>query len=533
MARPIVNKAFAVGLLVAVGGLAFLIAFTFFRKGGYSERDSYVVFAYFEDATGLTWKSRVQIAGIQIGEVERISLEGGRARLDLRVKKDIDLRADACVVKRYPSTLLPDALLDATPGTPRTPSLRDLPPDQREVKCVGEATSVAKLLDTLSKVATDIQGVTKELNTMVAGSQGSIREIINNLARVSANIDRSVESGSSKVSAILDNTESFTGTLAEVAGADKDRYRAIARNIESASARLDEVLKSVQGLVGTGAEGDARTGELNKTVSDARSSLAKLNHAIEQVDNIASNINEGKGIAGKIISDERLGNKLANSIEGVSDYVDRLVKLQLKVDLRSEWLLNQTGAKTYASFALVPRPDKYYLFQVVNDPRGINTQTVETAVSQTPAGTVTSVTTRTLNEQRFSFSLEFAKRYGPVTLRIGLIENSGGAGADLHLLDDALKISVDVFQFARPERPTFPRAKLWIDYTFWKYVYATVGTDDFLNAWKGGRYPGGPKFAVGQDVFFGGGIVFTDDDLKAIISVAGSAITGGASNVGR
>jgi phospholipid/cholesterol/gamma-HCH transport system substrate-binding protein len=529
--RPIVNKAFAVGLLVAVCGAAFLVAFTFFRKGGYSERDSYVVFAYFEDATGLTWKSRVQIAGIPIGEVDRISLEGNRARLDLRIKKDIDLRADACVVKRYPSTLLPDALLDATPGSVRAPSLSSLPPAQREVKCVAEATSVAKLLDSLSKVATDIQGVTSELSTMVAGSQGSIREIINHLARVSANIDDSVSSGAEKVSAILDNTESFTGTLADVAGSDKERYRSIARNIESASSRLDDVLRNVQGLIGTGEAGQGgQAGELSKTVTEARSSLERLNHAIEQVDQIATSINQGKGIAGKLISDERLGNKLETSLEGVSDYVDRLVKLKLQVNLRSEWLLNQSGSKTYAGFALIPRPDKYYLFQVVNDPRGINTQTVETAITQTAAGTVTSTTTRVVNEQKWAFSLEFAKRYGPLALRIGLIENSGGAGADLFLLDDALKVSLDVFQFTRPERPTFPRAKLWVDYTFLKYVYLTAGIDDFLNAWKSGRYPGGPKFSIGQDVFFGGGIVFTDDDLKAIVTVAGSAITGGASN---
>src|SRR6266568_4614801 len=109
MNRPLLNKALAVGLLVAVCGVAFLVAFTFFRKGGYSEKDTYLVYTYYEDATGLTWKSRVQIAGIQVGEVERIGLSGNRARLDLRIKKDIDLRADACLTKRFPSTLLPDA----------------------------------------------------------------------------------------------------------------------------------------------------------------------------------------------------------------------------------------------------------------------------------------------------------------------------------------------------------------------------------------------------------------------------------------
>lgn len=522
MTRPLLNKAFAVGLLVAVCGVAFLVAFTFFRKGGYSDKDTYRVHAFYEDATGLTWKSRVQIAGIQVGEVERITLEGSRARLDIRIRKDIDVRTDACLTKRFPSTLLPDALLDLAPGTQRTPSLRELPEDQREIRCALEGTSVAKLLDSMAKIATDVQSVTRELNQMVAGSQGSIRNIIANLEKASARLDESLEQGHDKIAAILDNAESFTGTLADVAQADQQRYRDIAKNIDEASKRLDGILASVQQMVGSGDE----AGDLRKTVADARESLQHLNGTLKQVEKVATNIGEGKGVAGKLLNDERLGEKLGGTIEQVSDYVDKLAKLQIKVDLRSEWLLTQSGAKTYAGFALIPRPDKYYLFQVVSDPRGVNTQTVETVVSQTPAGTASTQTTRTLNQQTVSFTLEFVKRFGPAAFRIGLIESSGGAGADLYLLDDRLKLSVELYQFARPDRPTFPRAKLWADYTFFKYLYATVGSDDFLNAWRAGRYPGGPKFAIGQDVFFGGGIMFTDDDLKTLFGVAGSSLSG-------
>jgi phospholipid/cholesterol/gamma-HCH transport system substrate-binding protein len=382
----------------------------------------------------------------------------------------------------------------------------------------------------MQKVAANVQEVTSELQTMVAGSQGSIRQIIENLSRLSANIDRTVTESSGRVTSILDHTDRFTSTLAQVAEADRDRYRAIARNIEQASARLDALLKSVQQVVGPAAGDGGGESELNKTIADARQSIARLNHAVEEVDKIASAVGEGKSVAGKLLVDERLGTKVSGTLEGATDYVDRLVKLKLKVDLRSEWLLNQSGAKTYAGFALVPRPDKYYLLQVVNDPRGYTTQSIQRIASQTPTGTTASTTTITTTEQRFVFSLEFAKRYGPLTMRIGLIESSGGVGADLHLLDDALKISLDVFQFARPDQPPFPRAKLWVDYTLFKHVYLTVGTDDFLNSWQAGRYPGGPKFALGQDVFFGGGIAFTDDDLKAIIGAAGSAITGGAAN---
>jgi phospholipid/cholesterol/gamma-HCH transport system substrate-binding protein len=524
MNRPLLNKAFAVGLLVAVCGVAFLVAFTFFRKGGYSEKDTYRVHAYYEDATGLTWKSRVQIAGIQVGEVERIGLDGHRARLDIRVKREIDIRADACLTKRFPSTLLPDALLDLAPGSLRAQSLRELPEEEREIRCALEATSVAKLLDSMSKISTDVQNVTRELSQMVAGSQGSIRVIIANLEKASAHINESLEQGQDKIAAILDNAESFTGTLADVAEADKERYRDIAKNIDSASKRLDAIFASVEKMVGSGDE----AGDLRKTMADARESLQHLNGTLKQVEKVANNIGEGKGVAGKLLADERLGEKFGNTIDSVSDYVDKLNKLQIRVDLRSEWLYTQSGSKTYAGFALVPRPDKYYLFEIVSDPRGVNTQTVETIASQTAAGQASTVTTKTVNEQKVSFSLEFAKRFGLATFRIGIIESSGGVGADLHLLDDRLRLSVNLYQFSRPDRPTFPRAKLWADYTFFKFMYATVGTDDFLNTWRSGHWPGGPKFSIGQDVFFGGGITFTDDDLKTLIGVGGGTFATGA-----
>src|SRR5512138_2860135 len=95
--KPAWNRALAVGVLAAVTGVAFVLALTFFRKGGFSDKDSYLVHADFPDATGLTWKSRVQIAGIQIGEVSDITLLGAKARLDIRIKNGIELHTDACL----------------------------------------------------------------------------------------------------------------------------------------------------------------------------------------------------------------------------------------------------------------------------------------------------------------------------------------------------------------------------------------------------------------------------------------------------
>jgi phospholipid/cholesterol/gamma-HCH transport system substrate-binding protein len=61
-----------------------------------------------------------------------------------------------------------------------------------------------------------------------------------------------------------------------------------------------------------------------------------------------------------------------------------------------------------------------------------------------------------------------------------------------------------------------------MNWYFLQHLYLTAGADDFLNTWREGRYPGGPKFTLGNDIFFGGGLFFTDEDLKALIGTGGS-----------
>ncbi|HEU4384395.1 MAG TPA: MlaD family protein [Anaeromyxobacteraceae bacterium] len=522
LTKALANKALAVGVLVAMAGGAFLVGYTFFRKGGLSERDSYAVHASFDDITGITWKSRVQIAGIPIGEVEKVTLVGGdKARLDLRISRDVVLHSDACLTKRFPSALLPDALLEASSGSPAKPRLRDLPEEEREITCVREAASAAKLLESLAKVAADIQVVTGDLARTVGGPEGSMRDIIQNLAHVSRTIDEVVGQNAGKMSRTLSNAEAFSLTIREVAETDRERYHAIARNVAEASERLNQVLKSVQQIVG------GQEPQLKESVEGVRQALDKINRSLDQIEQTVDAVAQGKGVAGKLLADEQLGQKLATAIEQYTDYADRLYKLQVQIQLRSEWLLNESGAKTYAGIRFIPRPDKYYLLEFVSDPRGVNTVTTETVttLNQTTGQQVTTVSTRALNQQKLTVSAEFAKRFGWATFRIGIIESSGGVGSDVHFFDDALQISVDLYQFTRATQDVFPRAKLWANWYFLDHFYVTAGTDDFLNKWRGGAYPGGPRFSIGRDVFMGGGFFFTDQDLKTLFGGLGAATT--------
>src|SRR5690349_22917020 len=101
--------------------MAFIL---FTRKGGMGRDEAMEAYAYFRDASGLGTKSRIQIAGIPVGEVTGVTLEGTRAKVTVRVRRDVVLHQDAALIKRSES-LLGDYLLDLNPGTEMTPPLKD------------------------------------------------------------------------------------------------------------------------------------------------------------------------------------------------------------------------------------------------------------------------------------------------------------------------------------------------------------------------------------------------------------------------
>src|SRR5690606_19171964 len=116
-------KAAKVGALVLA---ALVAAFVIWRlvdeRAGTDE--GYSVCARFDNAHGLITKSRVTVAGIPVGYIESIRLEGARARVDMHIDDEVELHTDASVARRS-SSLLGEYLLAINPGSVDAPRLED------------------------------------------------------------------------------------------------------------------------------------------------------------------------------------------------------------------------------------------------------------------------------------------------------------------------------------------------------------------------------------------------------------------------
>ncbi|HEX8536578.1 MAG TPA: MlaD family protein [Cystobacter sp.] len=496
---------FRVGLLVLIAGGCLMAFILFTRKGGMGKDEALEAYAYFRDASGLGTKSRIQIAGIPVGEVTGITLEGTRAKVTVRVRRDVVLHQDASLIKRSES-LLGDYLLDLNPGTEMTPPLKD----GEEIRKVVDVQGMEAAFASLSQITEDIQQVTGALRDVLGGEKGagSLGRIVDNMVRLSDSVDVTVRTSSERLDAILRNFEGVSNDVRGMTHSNEQSVGHIVKNIEVITQDTREVLVTVRQIIGSG------EGDLKDSVASLKKTMERLDRSLANIEEVTTKVKNGEGAVGTLLSDERLGQKLAETVEDVSSLASTITGLQTEVGLQATWLTGQETSKNSLSVRLAPRPDKYYLLEVVDDPRGVS----ETVYTQTnpPSSGEPVLQQQKITRQGFTFSAQFAKRYYFTTLRFGIIESTGGVGTDFHFFKDHLMLRLDAFNFSVDEL-RYPRIRTSLRAQAFDRIFVTVGMDDLLNAPQ--RDLNTRRMLAGRDFFFGGGLYFTDDDLKALLPV--------------
>jgi phospholipid/cholesterol/gamma-HCH transport system substrate-binding protein len=532
LASPLVTPV-KVGLLVVLGAVA-LFVFLSFIGGKVAGRGAPEYFAMFDDGTGLAPMTQVRVAGIPVGEVTRIELVDGKAKVWFKLRQDIKLYPNAQIAKRSES-ILGDFLLDLNPGSPdagpaippggSTSGSRDRPteffpvdarlaqaapsrplPPGSGIPNVKEPVQVDQLFESMSRITADIEVITGALRRSIAGDQSSIDRIVGNLQALTENLNRTMAASSDRLERILANAETVSRDVRTITANKQEDIQAIVTNVRTITEQTRQVLDTVQGIVGS------NQNELRESVGSLKDSMATLNRSLQNVEAVTTRMEKGEGLIGKLASDKEFSDKVENTVNDASDFVTRLVRIQTEVTLHSELLANEQATKNYLRLRLIPRPDKYYEFELVDDPRGVLTR--EVVVRSPPGSTeVANQEIRTTSFNRLKFSAQFAKRYAFITLRFGLIESTGGLGFNLHFLDDHLELKTDAFEFANPAKD-FPRIKTYLNVYFLRHLFVTGGADDLLNAPQVEESTG--RILSGRDYFLGGGIYFNDDDLKSI-----------------
>jgi phospholipid/cholesterol/gamma-HCH transport system substrate-binding protein len=478
-----------VGLFVLVGLI--ILGYMSFQVGKqtFSLKKGYTLDVVFDSAAGLDRDASVQIAGVEVGRVDSISLKDGKALVRLRMGANVKLEKDAiAAIKTH--GILGDKYVELYPGTHGA----DVLGPGEQIAKTERPTDIDKLLHQIGLIADDIRGVTGSLNRVLAGQAGeeAIKSILKNAKDFTSNLNNVIVSNEAALRAALDNTRQLTGNLNQIVTKNDEKVTQVMDSLKTASLEMEKTFATLSEITGGINRGEGTIGQLIKDETTAD----KLNKTLASLQEVTEKINEGRGSIGRLINDDETVRNLNEGLAGINRYVTKAEQFRTFLNYRGEYLFEKSNAKSYLDVRIQPTQDKFYILGIVSDPKGRRT---------TRDYITGGVTTRVEEWDRNGvlFNLQIGKRYRDLVLRGGFLESTGGVGIDYFALNDKLKFSLEAFDFSKERRA---HLKAGVEYQLFKHLYLSAGWDDFISDQDN------------RSIYGGISIRFEDDDLKYLLS---------------
>lgn len=488
-----------VGIFVVVA--IALLGYMTLRLGKFQigEPAGYTVWAVFDSASGLKSDAPVEMAGIPIGKVSGVGLYEGKARISMRIHEDVPLASNVTALVRTRG-VLGDKYISIEGGSPGAPPLKD---GQRLVRAT-VPTDLDQVMSRIGEVADDIKSVTSSLKISIASpeSQHNIAEALANIKDLTATMKVVVGDNQQRLNSIINNLDNFSNNISQLSDDNKVALSQTIQNFAKASAQMEQTMASLRSVLGKIDDGKGTLGQLvnnEQTVRDLNQTLASLREVTQKV-------NDGKGTLGRLVNDDATIDKIDQALTGINDYIGQGDAWHLKVDYRGEYMFQDEAMRSEVNVILQPRMDKFYLFGVVDNPVGRRRETLTDTVTNVD-GVPSHVKVKqiTIDKNDLTFNAQIGKRFYDAVIRAGLFESSGGFALDYLLMDDDLRLTMEIFDFSTDEKP---HLKVRSDYRFMKYFYVSAGVDDIVSD-------------QGNTTFFmGGGFYFDDSDLKFLLTKA-------------
>jgi len=250
----------------------------------------------FTNVAGLASGSPVRIAGVEVGTVTLVQLNGEEVDVTFQVnEKNRPLITDKSVARLGSVSLLGQSAVDISPNASGTPI-----PDWGYVP---QGRPVAVMSDMTDSASQGIQELTAMLHDLRQG-KGTAGKLLTD-EQLYAELNRLMAS----VGALTDGLKQGKGTLGKLLSDP-----ASANALEASLKNLESVTKQI-------AAGEGSIGKLLKDDALATS----ITSTTSSLEALVANLNKGEGTAGKLLTDPALFNRL-NSV------TERLDSLMTKLD---------------------------------------------------------------------------------------------------------------------------------------------------------------------------------------------------------
>jgi len=333
-----------VGIFVVIGIVLLVLMTLKVEKFQIGKDRGNLVNIYFDTAAGLDRNSAIKVSGVHVGNVEKIALEKGKAKVTFRVPSEIILYKDA---KAYLKSegFWGEKYVEISPGTAGSPRLE---PDG--VIAQGEVpVDMEQVLSKVGAIREDLKEVTKPLRDVLkAVDAKKVEGMIDNLNKFSGQLTglakdsketiQKAKEAFSRIEDIGDKVKKGEGTLGKLV-ADEAIYQDAKKTVETAKEAAESVKKTIdnlkdvsekiergEGTLGKLIHDESLYQEVKETVESAKETMKSANEAFQSVKGIAEKVEKGEGTLGKLVQDDALMKeaektlkKVQKSAEGIQE----------------------------------------------------------------------------------------------------------------------------------------------------------------------------------------------------------------------
>ncbi len=452
--------------------------------------------AIFDSIVGLDDKAAVRLAGVRVGRVDGIRLEGRKARVSLLLDQPI-----AFVEGSYAAIanqgLLGDKFIELRLGAEGAALLPPgtVLPGKTPVSFDDAMAKIDGIADSIQGFMGGVGGVGGAGGA--GGAGGGISALIASIQATSEELRALISENRSSLDGTVRNFERFSATLAE--------------QLPRLTEQIAQMLKQVDSVVA-----ENRT-NLKDSIANIKDVSERVQTSVDNLNEITTKIASGEGTLGKLVNSEEAHDQLMSALGSVEEGVDalgatlnRVKELKLELGLDGAYLSELEDWRSAFRLDVLPHGDespRFYRVELVTDPRGRIYEKREIVTVTLPDGSTATTTTDRLTSdtERANwsalFGFPFAERRG--SLWAGVIENSAGVQVDYTFFKKRAALSFEAFDFGR-ERDLDPHLRLTGQWNFLRNLYVKAGYDD-------------PLVEEFRSPFVGVGIRWSDDDLKYLM----------------
>lgn len=258
--------------------LAVIAAFVIVEMLGGPEHfmRGYHLSARFNNVQDLKEGDRVKMAGVEVGRVEKISLEGNKAKVTMKMKRNAGVKTDSIASIKF-TGLMGQDFVSLDFGSDNAPLAKD--GSELESK---EQPDLSVVMEKLDSVATGVQNMTKSFSGL------KMDELLGPF-----------------IDFMKDNKAPLTATIS---------------NINSVTYQIAQG----KGTVGKVIYDETLYNNALDTVSNLQATLTDARTTVAAAKDIMNQVNAGQGTAGKLIKDDKLYNETTASMTNLRQILEKI-----------------------------------------------------------------------------------------------------------------------------------------------------------------------------------------------------------------